>query len=83
MLGQVGSAWRTLVAACTELPRAGLRGGVPLRLRNFRVHRAARLGEGERVSVDQFDMCTRRWGRAPGGAAVGAGARVPLERGYV
>ena len=27
MLGQVGSAWRALVASCTELPRAGLKAG--------------------------------------------------------
>jgi hypothetical protein len=42
MLGQVGSAWRALVASCPSLPRAGLQGGEPLKVAAF-VDSAARL----------------------------------------
>ena len=35
MLGQVGSAWRAMVVACTREPRAGLKGGVPLKVTVF------------------------------------------------
>lgn len=50
MLGQVGSAWRGLVASRTELPRAGLKWGVPLRLEAF-------VGSAERLAWAKTNGC--------------------------
>jgi hypothetical protein len=78
MLGQVGSAWRALVASCAELPRAGLEGGVPLKLKNF-VGTTERLAWAKTwVCLGRKHLCARRLGRATGGADVGAGAPLPL-----
>ena len=44
-----------------------------------RICRAAGLGEGERVPVGLADLSAGRCERKPGGAAVDAGARLPVE----
>ena len=117
MLGQVGSAWRALVASCPALPRAGLKGGVPLKVKAF-VGSVARLAwakangcpweRGEHshqitscaivagagnLAVLKWarahdcpwneKTCERGWGGAPGGAAMGAAARLPVGLCYV
>jgi hypothetical protein len=87
LLGRTGSAVRTAVKR-SGLPRVGGSADEP------RVGIAAfcqsppdvRLGRGERLPVgvyEHFWTCGdfgghSRWGRAPGSAAVGAGARLPV-----
>ena len=68
---------------------AEVKDGAAQAQRVLHVERAAGLGEGERVPVGRAGMQrvgphqplrTRRLWRAPGGSAVGAGARLPVER---
>ena len=47
------------------------------------VRGAAGLGQGEGVPLGRADMRARRYGRAPGGVAVGARARLSVERACV
>jgi hypothetical protein len=41
------------------------------------------VATGARLRLGCDDMCTRRWGRAPVGVAVGAGARLRVGRAHL
>jgi len=75
--GGLPSAARGNVPTGDWVPVGGAGGDASARgLR--RVHRAAGMGQGERLPVGCADLCARRSGRAPGGAAVGAGEQLPV-----